>query len=899
MSILLTRLVLAAGFISVPMSGFAQNAARVRAPLSAQASPVRKALAAARLQGTAPTIDGRLDETAWSAAVPGTDFIQIKPTPGSAASQRTEARVLYDGDAIYVGVRAFDTHPDSIVGRLARRDQKVFSDWLFVAIDSYYDRRTAYAFGLNPKGVKVDVFLYDDTNDDENWDAIWDGAASVDSLGWVAEFRIPLSQLRFSAGLESGISQPERTWGLNLMRGIARLDEESFWAPLAPDAGTVVSAFGDLTGLQELRSPRKIEIMPYTVARLTRAPGDAANPFYQANAPAVALGGDLKFGLTSNLTLTATLNPDFGQVEADPSDVNLTAYETFFPEKRPFFVEGANIFRFGIGAGDGDFGNEALFYSRRIGRAPQGAVPGSAVYQDVPDGTTILGAGKLSGKTANGWSMGVLYALTAAERARFRTAQNIEQRELVEPLTNYAVARALREFRGGKSSVGGILTTVNRDLADDDLMFLRSAAYSGGVDARHRFLGDRYEIAGQLVGTHVRGDSSAIRRAQRSSARYFQRPDADHVEFDGTRTALSGLNFNLAAVRVGGSNWNYGVFTAARTPGFEANDLGFMRNSDDISGVWWLGYRSFTAGQTFRRWNISTNQWNSWSFGRERTGTGGNLNGGLQLLNYWTLGGGISREQQALSTGALRGGPALVRPGRTNGSLRVESDTRKPVSLNASVNLSREDESGGRSLSIGTGVSARPSTRADLRLSPALSWNRNPWQYLQRSTIGGSDRFLFGAIEQRTASITARLNYTFTPNLSLQLYAQPFIAAGSYDAFSRVADPRGPHFRDRFLTYDRARVQQLPAGDYTIDEDADGRADIRFDNPNFNVKQLRSNLVARWEYRPGSALYVVWSQGRSIADEFGSFDLSRDAGELFRAEATNVLLVKFSYWLGL
>ncbi|HET9438712.1 MAG TPA: DUF5916 domain-containing protein, partial [Longimicrobiales bacterium] len=362
----------------------------------------RKTLHAMRIAGVKPTIDGQLEESVWSMAPAGTGFTQVRPNPGQPSAQETEVRVAYDDDALYVGLRMYDTRPDSVVAQLARRDQGIYSDWIYVALDSYYDRRTGFVFGVNPKGVKTDVLLFDDTREDESWDAVWDVAARQDSAGWTAEFRIPLSQLRYSTkDMEGSI-----VWGLNILRKIARSDEESFWSPVRRDQDVMVSAFGDLRGLQGLKSPRRMEIVPYSMSRLIHAPGDAANPFYHSNEAALGAGADVKFGLTSDLTVTATINPDFGQVEADPSVVNLTAYETFFPEKRPFFVEGFDIFRAGIGVGDGDSGNESLFYSRRIGRSPQGSAPDEAEYVDAPQSATILGAAKLSGKTRNGWSVG-------------------------------------------------------------------------------------------------------------------------------------------------------------------------------------------------------------------------------------------------------------------------------------------------------------------------------------------------------------------------------------------------------------------------------------------------------------------------------------------------------------
>ncbi len=844
------------------------------APAPDTAAP--KVLNAVRVPaGQAPALDGRLDDAIWATAPAAADFVQRGPDPGRPATQRTEARVVYDNSAIYVGVRMYDTHPDSIAGQLARRDvSSGYSDWVHVGIDSRHDRRTAFRFSVNPRGVKQDVFHFDDTNEDKSWDAVWEVATATDSLGWTAEFRIPLSQLRFSP---SGGAQ---TWGINFAREIARRGETAFWSPVLPNVNGIISRSGELHGLSGLTSPRRLELQPYSLARLTRAPGDASNPFYRENDPYASAGVDLKYGITSDFTLTATLNPDFGQVEADPAQVNLSAYETFYREQRPFFVEGVDIFRFGIGAGDGDFGSESLFYSRRIGRAPQRSAGGLGQYVDAPSATRILGAAKLSGKTANGWSVGILDAVTAEEQARYIDGDGSELRATTEPRTNYAVARVRRDFRKGQSAVGAVLTSTHRALPDDgNLNWLPSQAYAGGIDARHRFGGGNYELRTWLLGSQVEGDSAAILRLQRAPARFFQRPDADHLRelYEPGRTALGGWAASTELYKTGGGNWSYGGILNVRSPGFDTNDLGYQRNADQVVQALFGSYYQPRAGKVLRNWRIGANQWAGSTFGGERTGLGGNVNGGFQLANFWSFNGGINREMETWSIGALRGGPALLAPGNVNGWMGISSDSRKRVrgSLNSSVWL--EDGTNGQSFHVGSSVSVRPSTQADLSLGPSFSRRTDEWQYVRRVGSGDAARFQFAQLDQTTAALTARVNYTFTPTLSLQLYGQPFVSAGDYSGLKEVTDPRAERFQDRF-------------------QPAEGSL------PDFNYKAFRSNAVLRWEYRPGSTMFVVWSQGRDHFAEDGSFAARRDFGRLFNPEfapSTNVLLVKFSYWLNL
>lgn len=853
----------------------------------------RKSLHAVRLAGNAPAIDGRLDEAVWNMAPAGTDFTQTKPAPGRPSAKKTEVRFAYDDDAIYVGVRLFDTAPDSVVGQLSRRDQEVYSDWVYIALDSYHDRRTAFTFGINPKGVKIDLLLYDDTNDDESWDAIWDASARQDSLGWTAEFRIPLSQLRYTT---SNLNAEQVIWGVNVLRKVARTEEESFWSPIRPDQNALVSAFGDLLGLQGLKSSRRAELVPYTMSRVIHAPGDEANPFFERNEGAVGVGADLKFGVTSDLTITATINPDFGQVEADPSVVNLTAYETFFPEKRPFFVEGFDIFRAGIGVGDGDSGNESLFYSRRIGRAPQGQAPDNSEYSSSPQAATILGAAKLSGKTKSGWSVGALSAVTSRETADFYDGAGQRGEVEVEPFTHYGVGRVIKDFRNGQSALGGVFTTVNRSLPSE-LSFLRENAFTGGVTGRHRWEKGNYQFSAFLVGSHVTGDTAAINRTQLSSAHYFQRPDNDHADYDPTRTSLSGYATGFELFKTGGGHWRYALAVNARSPGFEANDLGYMQNADQILQVAYVGYDQFKPSKHLRRWSVNVNQWTGWNYGGDNNSFAGNINGNIEFHNAWDMWYSINRDQPRLSEGALRGGPIMRMQGGTGFNIGFDSDERKPFNYWVSFNYRNEDGTDGQSIGIYPGTRWRLGNRAELRLSPSISIDRRSAQYVDEIEADGADNYVFAELNQVTTSLTTRLSYTFTPNLSLQLYAEPFISAGDYEGFMQVADPRAVRFGDRFARYSGAEVSHnAEENDYVVNRTG---AQFSFGNPDFNFRALRSNAVLRWEYRPGSALFLVWSQGREAFGEYGNYEFSRDADRLFGSKATNVLLIKATYWLGL
>jgi hypothetical protein len=852
--------------------------------------PLRPTLRALRVSAP-PVLDGRLDDAAWQSAPVATDFVQRSPDPGQPSVQRTEARVTYDNDAIYVAIRAFDTAPDSIASQLARRDAaSIFSDWVDVIIDSFLDRRSAYRFSVNPHGVKRDSYYFNDGQEDLGWDAVWEVATRIDEHGWTAEFRIPLSQLRFATASD------EQTWGLQFGRTIARLEERSYWSPFLPEVSGFISIAGSLTGLQGLDSPKRLEVLPYALSRVTRAPAPKAavpSPFWQATDPAGSFGADVKYGLSSNLTLTGTVNPDFGQVEADPAVVNLSAFETFFPERRPFFLEGADLFNFIIG--DSHTG-EGLFYSRRIGRAPQRSQIAGADHTAMPESARILGAAKLTGRVGD-WSVGVFNALTQAEHARF-SADGIMDSAPVEPFTSYSVGRLNRNFRGGSSTLGAMATATNRRIDDEALAFLRTAAYSAGISGQHRFgPANRFSISMSLAASAIYGDTLAIQRAQVAPQRYYQRPDATHVEYDPHRTSLSGMSGTLDLSSTGGARWNAGLGARFRTPGFDVNDAGFQQSADMKLFYGWFNYNGYQPGRVLRNWNVGFNPSTGVNFGGTRLWTQVNAWGNLNFVNFWSLNVSLNHRLAATTTTALRGGPALHQPGSDNISVGLGSDRRRPVRVNVHGSTFREHDTGVWRSSIGGALSMRPSPRLDMALQPAVNWVEHAWQYVgaPRTQQAGTREYLFAGLHQTTVSLTTRLSYTFTPELSLQLYAQPFFGSGSYREFRRVVNPRSTRFHERFHTFASEELQRdADTGMYTarIGHDA-----VSFRDPDFMQTSLRSNAVLRWEYRPGSTVFVVWSHGRSDRLDDGRFDFRRSVDDLLQLQGTNVLLVKVNYWL--
>lgn len=855
---------------------------------SSEEEPSSPFALASRAVPSAPTIDGKLDDAVWQSAASFSDFTQLEPIEGAPPTEETEVRVLYTDAALYVAIRAWDSNPEQIAAQLTRRDLESPSDWVGVAIDSYHDRRTAFAFMVNPAGVKRDVYFFDDGSEDDSWDAVWDVGTMQDETGWTAEFKIPFSQLRFP-------NAEEHRFGFNVYRRINRLNEELFWkVPPKAEPG-FVSRFGDLVGIEGIQPPQRIEILPYSVLTGTSEPAERGNPFRDGTNAGAALGGDLKFGLTSNITLDATFNPDFGQVEADPAVVNLTAFETFFPERRPFFSEGIDIFRFSIGLGDGDMQNESLFYTRRIGRAPQGEVDSRGGYTDQPAHTTIYGAAKVSGRTPGGWTVGLLTASTAEEAAQGVDADGNRFQEVVEPRSEYMVGRIARDFRGGLTQIGLFGTAVRRHLPEN-LNDLRSSAFTFGANWNHRFSNDTYSFSGRIVGSRVGGSAEAIERTQRSAAHLFQRPDNDYVTLDPTRTSLSGFASQVAFGKIAG-DWRFSGGFDTRSPGFEANDLGFMRDADRTIQWSWVQRRWQQPGKVFRNFFINFNQWSAFNYGWDRLASGGNVNLHFTLLNYWNGGFGFNKEFDGISTVALRGGPSLLTPGNWNVWFNFNSDNRKPIRSGVHGHIWRQPESGSWSWSVGQHLSWRVAGNLNFTAAPRFNRELDTWQYLKTEDALGETQHLFGELVRTTTSMTFRGNWTFAPALSLQFYMQPFIATGSYSSFSRVDDPRGDQWADRLVTFGNDQVASID-GDVAIDLDRDGASDIDLGNPDFTYLSLRSNAVMRWEYSPGSTIFFVWQHGRSEHHDRGDFNLGSGIGDLLGAEAANTFLVKVNYWLG-
>lgn len=836
------------------------------------------------------TLDGRLTEPAWQAATPITAFTQVEPDEGRPVSQPTEVRILFDRDALYVGAVLYDSV--GVASRLGRRDADMEdSDWFSIALDTYHDHLTAVRFMVNPAGVRGDEILAggDEDEGDESWDPVWDVATAVWDGGWSVEMRIPFSQLRFPRS-------EEQLWGLQLERTIARRQEAAVFSFTPRSERGGIARYGHLTGIRGIDRGRGLELLPYSVARAEYAPtaGDDGAPFtdpYRGGADYFAsLGLDIKYRLASNLTLDATFNPDFGQVEVDPAVVNLTAFETQYDEKRPFFVEGSDIF---------DFGSTELLYSRRIGGAPRWSAPGAALYESVPDAATILGAVKLTGRTA-GWTIGVIEAVTAEEVGRYITPAGEEVEEVAAPLTSWFAGRIERNLREGRTTVGALATAVNRRLGGLPLaQQLRASAYAGGIDFRHEWADRAWSLSGHVAASRIAGAPEAIEAAQTSSARYFQRPDADHLRLDPAATTLTGYDARLELSKESGLHWRGDLELSVRSPGFEVNDLGFQQEADRIETEGSVRYVEQRPGRVFREWSIDLEQGAEWNHGRDFLGGSLSLEAEAELLSYWSGELSVRRGFAGLDDRLTRGGPLTRQLAGTGISARVESDSRKSWTVDAEVSYERDD-AGGDELGLELGLSLRPSDAWSLSFGPEVTRERAVAQYVgsvedPTATHTFGRRYLFASLVQNTLALEARLDVTFRPGLTLEVYAQPFIASGAFGAVKELRAPR----TFSFLTYgvDIGTVER-DGSELTIDPDGAGPAEpFSVEDEDFSERSLRGNAVLRWEWRPGSTLFLVWQQAREHEDRSGALVPVRDLRALARTPGKNVLLLKVSYWI--
>jgi hypothetical protein len=840
-------------------------------------------------------IDGLLTESTWKTTVGVSNFIQRDPLEGLEATERSEVFLAYDTDALYVAAILYDSSPDSIIARLARRDVGTNDDIFGVFLDPHYDRRSGYYFGVSAAGNQYDGVLFNDKWDDDSWDAVWESSVNINGEGWSCEFRIPFSQMRFE-------ENEKHTWGVNFRRDISRKNEIDYLVYIPKNEQVFVSRFYDLVGIENIKTSNTMEILPYVIGKAEYIQHPAGDPFNDGSEYSPGAGGDIKISIGSNLKLNATINPDFGQVEIDPAVINLSDVETYYDEKRPFFLEGSTIFNFGQGGATNywsfNWGNPQFFYSRRIGRTPQGSLP-DADYSDVPLGTHILGAAKLTGKIGDNWTLGTIQAVTKKEFAEQQTDGNRSEIE-VEPLTYYGVLRIQKEIAEGQQGIGGIATLTARKFDDERLMDeINKNAFTSGIDGWTFLDASRsWVFAGALGYTHITGTNERMIDLQSNSQHYFQRPDAKVIRLDSNATSLTGYGGRFVLNKQKG-NFFFNSAFGFLSPGFDVNDIGFFYRADVINTHVGAGYFWSDPTELYRYFEFGGALFGNWDFDYNRTGGGVFHFASLQFLNYYWLNWQFGYYPESINNRLTRGGPLVLNPKGLEVNLNANTDSRKSWVVNLGYSF------GGKLdypfyWQLNAGLEIRPASNILVSISPFYQKDNEFSQWVDvfddpTATNTYNKRYVFAQLDQNTFGAGIRLNWTFTPKLSLQIYMQPLISSGDYKDYKELAQSRTYEFN----SYKISELEQSKE-EFFVDPDGDGPSQgFIISNPDFNYKSLRGNAVLRWEYLPGSVIYFVWTQTRTDLEDIGDFRIKKSFDRLVDAHPDNIFMIKFTYWFNI
>ena len=848
-----------------------------------------------------PVIDGKISEIAWDIVDWSSDFVENEPNEGTAPMYQTKFKVMYDANYLYIALRALDENPELIEQRLSRRDGFA-GDRVSVIIDSYHDKRTAFMFTTTAAGVKGEEIASENgENIDDSWNPIWYTDAHLDDKGWTAEMKIPFTQLRFG-------NAEEQIWGFNVVRNIFRKNERSLWQRIPNDKAGFISESGELRGLIKLKLQKQLEVQPYTVLQNDSYPKEGNNPYRDGSDFKVNVGLDAKIGITNDLTLDLTINPDFGQVEADPGTIALDGFQIFFREQRPFFVENKNIFDFEFADG-----RDNLFYSRRIGRNPhRDPTLAEGEYANIPKNSTILGATKFSGKTKNGWSIGFLESLTANEFAEIKQTDGNTREEIVEPLTNYFVARAQKDFNERNSYLGGIFTATNRNL-NGNFSELHKAAYTGGIDFRHTWKNRNFYIEGNTIISYVTGSEEAIERTQRSITRLFQRTDADHVNVDPTRTSLTGTGGKINIGKQGGGNWRYNGGLVWRSPELELNDVGFLRKTDEIIQFAEINYLWQIPTKIYRDIKVSLEQLSNFDFQGNQNEMEYKLEGRINWINNWSTNLGLGHNPLLYENAYLRGGPRWRFANKDFVYFFLNSDSTKKLSFTLGYIKRKTNRNINNLSKYVVRMNYQPFDAFSMSLNSELQQTVDKTQYITTTNFGAEKRYVLGQINNQNWSTTLRLNYSLNPNFSVQFYGQPFISRGRYSDFNFVNNPTASSFSERITLYDENQISytndpiaidlnndgkleyDFPNGGYLVDDNMNGNLDYAFKKPDFSFVQLQTNLVVRWEYIPGSELFFVWSRGSAGSQDFNDSLTDSVRNQVFDIPASDTFLIKATY----
>lgn len=815
-----------------------------------------------------PKIDGKLDDECWQNT--GTwdgDFIQQQPHQAAPPSQKTEIKILYDDKYLYFAVICYDNEPEKMDPILGRRDQ-MNGDVTGIAIDSYNDNRTAFEFNLTAAGQKVDLMHMGEYGWDFEWNAVWDGKTTIGDSAWYAEMRVPFTQIRFS-------DEDEHIWGMHIWRWINRLQEESEWKLIPIDAPAMVYIFGELRGINNIPYKRNFEVMPYVKGKYITE---------SENNEKFGAGIDGKIGITSDFTLDYTVNPDFGQVEADPSVLNLTSYEVFYDEKRPFFLEGKSILEY-------NSADDMVYYSRRIGHAP-GYYPGLNENEtmSMPENTSILNALKFTGKNKKGFSLGVVNSMTARENATIYSGDE-SRKEAVEPFTNYFIGRLKQDFNKGSTTIGGIATSTIRNIKDENLEFLADKSFVGGFDFEHNWLNRKYFIKAKTFFSKIDGSTESISKLQRSSQHLYQREDAGHLQYDDELTSLQGWGGEIS----GGKR--SGIFRLTgnidwRSPGVDLNDVGYMWQADYIKQETHMVCNFNKPKGIFLRYYFLLEQAHTWSFGGENLLDKLDAQAKFTYKNYWITTFDFYRKFNEVDTRQLRGGPSLRIDGENVGGFIFQTNSSKDVLFASRTYFMRGDDKISRRNSYDLSLSWLINNNFSISAIAGLTEETDNNQYVKQKEVEQKKEYVVGKIDRETLYTILRLEYFITPELSLQYYGSPYASIGKYDSFRKVNESKSTDLNQRYspLTI---------SGDQLVDENGNELLDFTTENPDFNFQEFRSNFVLRWEYKTGSTLYFVWTNTSSNYEPVYNPSVTQTLKNISKLDAQNAFMIKFSYWFSL
>ena len=846
-------------------------------------------------------IDGSLDEPVWSQGEAISGFVQKDPRPNDPATHRTEVRVALDDDFIYIGAYLFDSAPDSIAKQIVRRDGWGYVDWFAVGIDSYNDKRTCYGFWASPSGSMRDMLHYNDTETDKSWDAVWETKSVIQTDGWSAEMKIPLSQLRYNA------SSGQQEWGINFYRRTARSGEECFWAPILMETKGFVSQFGTLKGIRLKKQKKRIEFLPYVASTNLIQPGNKNDPFWQSNNVSGNLGVDVKLGLGSNFTLTGTINPDFGQVEADPADLNLSAFETFFDERRPFFLEGTDIFQFGKTRGvsglNSGSGSTRLFYSRRIGRSPRGEIIESGIqFENYPKKTNIISALKLSGRTANGLSVGILSALTNKATASYIDSSGYTKSQIIEPYSYFTVLRLRQDIGSGRFVIGGFMTHQNQRLSNDYLRkaFLKDA-FVTGLDFEYALPDPSWVVSGVVSRSHIFGNQDVVLDIQESSAHYFQQP-GDNIFVDSLKTSLNGVSTEFSIAKISGKNLKGSLTFSQLSPGYNVNELGYMRSANSKTINSSLKYEDYTPGRFWQIFSFSFGSYQNWDYDFKNVNSGIWMENWIRLNSWNVLSWDYRNSFGGTNRVFTRGGPVSARPTWNKVGLKFETDRRKKVNsfIRLGYRLAEDNEF---DKSFGSGFGLRPNTKLDLEVEFYLRNEFDTDQYIDQisdeqaiNTYG--KRYIFSDISNDTKGMTFEADMIHSPTVSFQFFMRPELGHYQYRGLKEFNNPGGYDFiyyeENQIREIDENTVEITPsyaadANSFTLSKDF-----IR----GFNFISIRSNFVVKWEFKPGSSMFLVWQHERNhyeITDE-KNLRISAGVDKLLGSDYVSTFMIKLTHW---